>query len=276
MRALTQHKIVEKAEALIGSDLKGQSLSVAEYLLLLHALMEIEPEIAPQLHQHFFQHRDSAIPNQGFELISGLSLQIIAPVFQGSALWKEPLQAVLDQQEQTRQRIDLQYSGIVQVQNQNEQLSAQCYWIRNIESLLLLAPATAETPELILQLEIHVHETNEQLWDEQTGNYRPESASLSNLGPAHYLPMWANIPSLDQAEQLLRNLRSSTAPWQSETKAKDWCVAESFFLFQGLRHYEMFKAAEELRSYVLGRLSANKDNWQQACLSLCFAASSPA
>ncbi len=277
MRALTQHKILEKVEELINSGLDSQSFTTAEYLLLLLALQEIEPPLALVLHERFFGKDMVCSTTSQHQLVAGLSLQMAASV-QGMNGSQQDLQVALDHQEAIRLQIDPDYNGLIRLPAEaatdQTSLASQCYWTRNIEALLELAPNSKEAGELILQLDIIVHETNEQLWDTDIGGYH-HSASVPNL-PQYYLPLWARIPSLDQAEELLKQLRTNAHPWQSPSKGEDWLAAESYLVYEGLKHYEMFKAANELRSYVLQKLHTAKDNWQHACLSICFGASSPA
>lgn len=279
MRALTQHNVLEKVEELLHSGLDNQSISTADYLLLLLALREIEPQLAPKLHDRVFGVDAIATATNQYQLVAGLSLQMASALQHKAGETKQQLQSAFDLQEAIRLQIDPHYTGLIRAPflegaSDNASLAAQCYWTRNLEALLELAPKAEEAGELILQLDIVVHETNEQLWDAANGGYY-RSDSVPHI-PEYYLPLWARIPSLDQAEDLLKQLRTHASPWQSASSADDWLCAESYLVFEGLKHYEMLKAANELRSHVLQRIQTTKDSWQRACLSICFAASSPA
>lgn len=279
MRIHTPHKIIEQAESLLASDPKTWAMSPAEYLLLLMALRETAPGVASQLHLKLIEKPASQSPPVRLQLLAGLGLQLLAPQQEIQAQWSEHLRQALDLQEALRLQIDPHYSGLVQTEllspaATEDILDTQCYWIRNIEALLELAPTAEETDELVLQLEILVHEANEQLWDSELGNYRTSHSTAHT--PQQYLPLWARIPSLDQAEEMLANLQQHASPWKPSAKNQGWPGAISFLVFEGLKHYEMNTAANELRSYLLQQLRQQKDNWQGACLSICFASSSPA
>ena len=111
------------------------------------------------------------------------------------------------------------------------------------------------------------------LWSEKDGVYydRLFSGKLTGvLTPSSFLPMFANIPTKEQAEKMVKVLTDKTLLWSEAPLASIsqqdprfsndmwrggvW-VNINYFIIKGLRYYGYFDIAEELRTKTLDMLN---------------------
>ena len=116
---------------------------------------------------------------------------------------------------------------------------------------------------------------NELLWDEETGVYydRLFNGELSKvLTPTSFFPMFANIPSKEQAEKMVKTLTNPDLLWTEyplATVAKNhptystdmwrggvW-LNLNYFVIEGLKNYGYYELAETLKTKTLDMV----DKW---------------
>ncbi|MEL7426059.1 MAG: hypothetical protein AAFN81_23910 [Bacteroidota bacterium] len=286
MNSVKQKVILNRVEAALATPAKESSFSVYELLILLRTLTNHQPALAEQLFSHFWAptaNPTPAHPLPAYQLCQGIAIRECSRNQSFPGLSAAELKSVLQHRQQLQRLLDPETSGVITLSErdipQNELLGLQTLWIQNVELLSTLATAAGlDTEEISLQLEVLTHETNHQFWSVDSGTYllHPNNNSQVNSPqPLQYLPLWAKIPDQDQAEDMLIQLRTTTPPW---TKPEDtsWVSATTLLIYEGLQHYEMHKAAQELKSYLYRHCYNKQDNWLHACISLAFAASSPA
>ena len=272
--------IRDKISELTADPKAQQLLSAADYLLLFKALTRLEPATAMGLYQQL-QQEGHSYPAQGkihpLWLIDGLLLSELQAHHGHTREYIRLLQEALIAHGAAYAALDPTGSGLLPRPRELTEavvsmLGFQCFWTANTEALLQLA-AHAQLPheDLLMEHEILIHETNDQLWDEQNDSYQIDF-DFGMQKVESYLPLWACIPAQDQAEALLSHLRKEGPPWTSQSA--EWFQAESILIVEGLQNYEMLKAAGELQNYLLYHAQAESNNWRAACISICFTSSS--
>ena len=265
----------------LSADPKAQQLlSAADYLLLFKALTRLEPATAMGLYRQL-QQEGHSYPAQGkihpLRLIDGLLLRELQAHHGHTREYRRLLQEALITHGAVYAALDPTGSGLLPRPKELTEavasmLGFQCFWTANTEALLQLA-AQAQVPheDLLMEHEILIHETNDQLWDEQNDCYQLDF-KFGMQKVESYLPLWASIPAQDQAEALLSHLRKQAPPWTSQNA--EWFQAEGILILEGLQNYEMLKAAGELQNYLLYHAQAEPNNWRATCISICFTSSS--
>ncbi|MEL7248311.1 MAG: hypothetical protein AAFZ63_21055 [Bacteroidota bacterium] len=285
MNSVKQKVILNRVEAALATPAQESSFSVYELLILLRALTDHQPALAEQLFLHFWSPSANATPAhplQAYQLCQGIAIGEYSRNQRFQGLSSADLGQALQLRQRLQTLLDPETSGVLILSeeniSQNELLGLQTLWIQNVENLSALAAAAGlDTEEISLQLEMLIHETNHQFWSVDSGTYllHPSNRGQNTSSwPLQYLPLWAKIPDQDQAEDMLIQLRTTTPPW---TKPEDtsWVSATTLLIYEGLQHYEMHKAAQELKSYLYRHCYNKQDNWLHACISLAFASSSP-
>lgn len=149
--------------------------------------------------------------------------------------------------------------------------SVQAAWIWSANMLLENANKTAHTEQLFQLVELYRHETDYQLWDKKRGFYTnmplvAESTAFTTANNA--LPMLAQIPDQDRAEEILKWLENHAPPWRSPATAEPgWLGSAAYLLYGALQSYEMHHDAEKLEQYVLQHLTLVEESTQQETLS---------
>lgn len=105
--------------------------------------------------------------------------------------------------------------------------------------------AKQDVTDFVLWNDLSVYTVNEKLWSEENGCY--QAIDLDNgeafLQNNHYgwLPMIADIPTLEMAEGILKNIGNN---FQAGNNIDNW------FLWQGLIKFEMIEMAERIKASI--------------------------
>lgn len=287
MQAILSHKTISvQAERWLASPELPAGLSPADYLVLIPALLEVDPVLTSALLEHLLKCSQTSVSVQdtyAFQAVQTVLLETLGASTHSERALKSNWPLLLSTHEHLAQVFDSKDRGVLEwpsppVADFLNAIVLQSYHIQTTSTLVDLAiRQNQDYSSLALELDILIYEANHQLWQETAGLYRMNPGTTGTIAPnitAPYLPMWAKIPNQDQAEELLINLRSFAPPW-TDTSSSAWVNSNSYLIYVGLLHYDMYHAAQELKNYLERHLVEAQENWLTACISVCFAASSP-
>lgn len=113
------------------------------------------------------------------------------------------------------------------------------------ESLIKLGHQLgADVLEVIQWHELTIFSMNERLWNEAQGNYQSHDSAKTNAFATPFLPMAGEIPTQDQAEDMLLQLESALF-------RQNVSVLEIWLLHRGMLRYDFEDIAAKLRRRIL-------------------------